>query len=474
MHFAGSEQQSIGSVVNSIKCVCCNSVEVLINGVRIREKYKIVQVKRAQLFLDAIRLCPDDNISIRMADINNVETLIARDIYYHKPCLEKFLARHYRNMTTCIICSETINKQYNLLSIDEIKQLLEKSRTNNDLGLSTKILGKYDEEKGIVTSYIYAHSQCRLKYIATGQFSKADIYELYLVPLIEDLLSREYGITLSQIRDFLSQKNPGIQFYNNIIKDFLLKRFSDRISFCPPYRKNESEVVFPSTIDPKSMIAKLQVLNELRSAGKVLRSKLRDMSFGLDDSFCDAEDLRASLRDTRMPESLIEFLGAFLNISKADFQNQIETDNPFQSEEDYNEDNAHDDNSTLSESSTIPNKLLKASSLFQCMFYMVNNGMKKCPYHVMLAHTIYDISKSSGLITACNHLGLSVSYPTLLRMRALLGFYIICVCSFGNVPLPSHFDPNLPTLVALDVFDHNDASSPIGKNDTHDSVMVLF
>ena len=61
------------------------------------------------------------------------------------------------------------------------------------------------------------------------------------------------------------------------------------------------------------MVAKLQVLNEFKSAGKFLQSKLRETYFGLDNNFCDAADPQASVRNTRMPESVMKFLGALLN-----------------------------------------------------------------------------------------------------------------------------------------------------------------
>ena len=90
------------------------------------------------------------------------------------------------------------------------------------------------------------------------------------------------------------------------------------------------------------------------------------------------------------------------------------------------------------------------------MFYIVNNGNKKCPFHVMFAHAIYEICKSRGLITIGEHLGFCISYPTLLRMRALLGFHVMCLCRLGNVPLSSHFNTDDPVIASLDNFDHNE------------------
>lgn len=140
----------------------------------------------------------------------------------------------------------------------------------------------------------------------------------------------------------LKSEYPSIPFYNHLIKGFLVKRFDNQISFCSPYRKNDSKVVYSSSIDPSMMVSKLQVFNEARSTGLLLRQKLRAMSFGLEDSFCDSNDLANSIRDTRMPESVVEFMPAFLNIRKADFvkfHNSLTTEGVSSSDDEEDENN---------------------------------------------------------------------------------------------------------------------------------------
>ena len=88
---------------------------------------------------------------------------------------------------------------------------------------------------------------------------------------------------------------------------FLQHTFYDQISFCQPYRKEQSEVVYSSSIDPSHMVAKIQALDMFDTVGKALRSALQDVDFGLQDSFCDKIDLMESLLKTKIPESLITF-----------------------------------------------------------------------------------------------------------------------------------------------------------------------
>ena len=90
------------------------------------------------------------------------------------------------------------------------------------------------------------------------------LYENYVQPLVNDMLSKGYGLTLSDIRDSLSRSWLGIPFHNHKIKSYVQRVFGERISFCQPYRKNESEVLFPSSIKPSDMVAKMQLLDTKR------------------------------------------------------------------------------------------------------------------------------------------------------------------------------------------------------------------
>ena len=73
-----------------------------------------------------------------------------------------------------------------------------------------------------------------------------------------------------------------------------------------------------------------------------------------------------------------------------------------------------------------------------------------------------------------NNLGLTISYNELRKCRNNLGAYALNQDAEGLIPLPSHFQPDEFTIAAMDNFDHIDRSSSSGKNDNHDSVLVLF
>ena len=99
------------------------------------------------------------------------------------------------------------------------------------------------------------------------------------------------------------------------------------------------------------------------------------MSFGLEDKFCDSVDLQTALKDTRMPKSVMDFLGALLNVSKASFlkyQKSVATDiiAITEGENECGEENCE----TETVPAISPKNILKANSLFQVMFNMANHG----------------------------------------------------------------------------------------------------
>jgi hypothetical protein len=117
---------------------------------------------------------------------------------------------------------------------------------------------------------------------------------------------------------------------------------------------------------------------------------------------------------------------------------------------------------------------MKLKSLFQMMYYIIHNGRKKTPLHVMTAHHIYDKCKSRELITSLNRTGVCISYNEIQRARSNLAYYAYLSSEKSDVPLPSHFSVDEFTIAAFDNFDHADQSSPSGMMSNHDTVMTLF
>ena len=91
------------------------------------------------------------------------------------------------------------------------------------------------------------------------------------------------------------KKYPGVPIYNSKIKGFIQNEFGNLVDFCKPFRSNQSEVVYPVSVSQSVIIARLQALDELASAGRTLRDVLQKFSFSLEDTFCDSFDLESAL-----------------------------------------------------------------------------------------------------------------------------------------------------------------------------------
>ena len=115
---------------------------------------------------------------------------------------------------------------------------------------------------------------------------------------------------------------------------------------------------------------------------------------------------------------------------------------------------------------------MQVNSLFQIMFYTLNNEKKITPLHIINSEAIYDACKSSTLITSFNHFGLCTSYYELLRFQNDMATFTV-ESSEETVPFPSHFNREMFTMAAADNFDHEEATLS-GIGGSHDTVTVLF
>ena len=240
-----------------IKCIICNQTSV--GGVR--EKSRFSEVSSASHFLEMYKFFKDE-VFQRLAEIDNVSRLIAANIYYHKLCLCQYLMKFETSTTKCLVCLKPVAKWTNTLDNTTLIQLLIKSRENRDTDSIVRFLDYYDEDTNSLRQFSYAHSVCVKNYLQTNLLTAA-FYDEHVKPLITNMLLKGYGLCISEIREFIAQKRPGTPFYNQLIKAYIKNSFGPSISFCKPFRKYDSEVVFPSSISPADMVAKIQTLDSV-------------------------------------------------------------------------------------------------------------------------------------------------------------------------------------------------------------------
>ena len=113
----------------------------------------------------------------------------------------------------------------------------------------------------------------------------------------------------------------------------------------------------------------------------------------------------------------------------------------------------------------------KIGSLFQIMFYNIDNGYQRTPLHIMNAAEIYEKCKSRELITCFDKSGLCVGYNVMKKHHSDLA-KDAGQGKERNVALPSHFSPSSFTAAVFDKFEHLDKSS--GNASAHDTAVNVF
>ena len=102
-------------------------------------------------------------------------------------------------------------------------------------------------------------------------------------------------------------QNGNADLKNNEIKGFLIKEFGDSISFCDPERKNQSLFAFSSSIEVQDVINSLQNIDVAKTAAIEITKSLLDVNFGLENSFCDAHQLKQSWKETKILQVFLSF-----------------------------------------------------------------------------------------------------------------------------------------------------------------------
>ena len=204
-------------------------------------------------------------------------------------------------------------------------------------------------------------------------------------------------------------------------------------------------MVYSSSLDITDVINTLRSLDGVKSAARIIGDKLLNIDFGLQDKFCDAEELKLAWRTTKIPDELLVFFSELFNINKTTLLKDY-----------YNEDNDID-KTQIDENDSL--KSMKIGSLFQIMFYNLHSGNKRTPLHVMNAVEIYERCKSRELITSFNRSGLCISYASMKKHRNDLAKLAMISSSESGLPLPSHFSPSVFTISAFDNIDHADKNT---------------
>ena len=96
-------------ILYDVKCIICDVVKCN----QEQTKFRISTYFKANLFVVAVKR-NDDDVTVRLADIDDLSRLLASDIYYHPNCMKPYMNKFERKQL-CLICkSPASRKEYSL------------------------------------------------------------------------------------------------------------------------------------------------------------------------------------------------------------------------------------------------------------------------------------------------------------------------------------------------------------------------
>ena len=132
----------------------------------------------------------------------------------------------------------------------------------------------------------------------------------------------------------------------------------------------------------------MRSLDCVKNTAEHIRKVLLNVDFGLEDRFCDAQELKNSYSNTQIPDVLLTFLASLFNVNRTMLMKEsLEEDEIClfdEDEEDYHE-NSNDQHKRLN---------LKMKAIFQILFYQVVHGRKNIPLYILNAHAVYEHYRS--------------------------------------------------------------------------------
>ena len=378
--------------------------------------------------------------------------------------------------TTCIVCSfkkhgGTYTK-YRISETDRATKFLKAAVCFQD-AVYTRICDLEDSE-AVFGADVFYHASCMRSYLKKyekntegGQLEEAalSLKMTTFLKLIEDIeqdLDKGRGYTLSDLRDKCNEKldSKSIPFNNKEIKLLITQHYGDDICISTPSEANKPSLVYLTKNSKADMVDLIQSIDPIKDCATEIRRHFLNEDFSLEDRFCEANDLQEAWERIKFPEPVMKFMSTLFNFNPDQFYEKGE-------DEDLEGDELECRNPKVSDS-----KRRKVIALYQIIYFIIHNGRKKTPLHILNAEAIHQTCRSKTLITSFNHFGLSTSYDDLLRYHNDIASFVV-ESSETHVPLPSHFNPELHTMGAFDNFDHEeDTESGVGGS--HDTVSILM
>ena len=228
---------------------------------------------------------------------------------------------------------------------------------------------------------------------------------------------------------------PGEGISTKLLKKLLIKRYGNKI--CLTYSKDwtKPEMFYSTNIHSSRIVETIRSVDPIEECAKLLGQDCKAYDFGLDNSYCDADDLRISFKsyEKNRPSVWTRFFMKMLDVTVLSKKRQRVCNSIFQ----------------------IMHSLLKENAIN--------------PLSASFSEGIHEVSRSKHLVTIGNRLGFCDSYDSVQRRDTALAQRTIQRTGEYRVPVPSSINSTSIIHGAMDNFDKNDA-----KEGSHDTILMLF
>ena len=299
----------------------------------------------------------------------------------------------------CVICG---NSKHN--NIYEKWRISEKGRAKSFLKAAMILqddvftrTSDLQDANAVFGADLYCHSLCIRNYIRKGEKAtsesssmptgqqKYDIFKNFMKDLEPGLNSgRCYNLTYISrcCNEVPSNAHTRFQYTNRDVKMYLIHMFGEDVSFFVPTSSKKPTIVFkPSAVEKEPERSERLLDREtIKKCGTMLRNCILNEDFELNDRFCDANELEKAYSDMIIPSDVADFFSALFDIDI------LHSDNIIDGEPEIYE-----------ESYTRSSKMKKVLSVYQVIFYIVNNSKKRTPLHILNSEAIYNVCRSQNL-----------------------------------------------------------------------------
>lgn len=135
------------------------------------------------------------------------------------------------------------------------------------------------------------------------------------------------------------------------------------------------------------------------------RDEVDEYDFGLEDRFCDAQDLKIACSDMCIPEPVVGFFGHLYNFNPDTYEQaakvvmtQDKLTDELHAVDDDDDDETSEGNQPWDGKLSI-SSCRKVQSLFQIMYYVHHCGRKTTPMHIMNAESVHALGRGGKIVT---------------------------------------------------------------------------